>query len=69
MAKFEVLFYCEQCEQARPVLIEPLVTDDRGGLPWGDIVCSVCNFVIATISANQPGIYVFKRLESEWEKS
>ncbi len=48
-----------------PIEIEPLKTDDlnKGKPPWGDIVCDECHFVIATISANEPGIYQFSRLE------
>lgn len=58
-----VRFYCEICDQAQPVEIEPLETDDlnKGKPPWGDIVCNECHLVIATISADTPGIYSFVR--------
>jgi hypothetical protein len=58
-----VRFYCEVCDEHKCVLIEPLETDElnKGKPPWGDIVCVECHFVIATISADIPGIYKFSR--------
>jgi len=52
-----VKFYCEYCETHQPVEIEPIRCDDLNPVPWGDIVCSVCHFVIATMTADESGIY------------
>lgn len=60
-----VRFYCECCEEHCDVEIEALKTDElnKGKPPWGDIVCTVCHLVIATISADKPGDYSFQRIE------
>ena len=50
-----IKFYCESCMQHQPVEIEELKTDGLNDVPWGDIVCELCHFVIATISADKPG--------------
>ena len=57
-------FYCECCDCHQPVHIEYLQADDmnKGKPPWGDIVCTECNFVIATISAPEPGVYRFVKV-------
>ena len=56
-----VKFYCEVCEEFQPVEIEPIQQDELNDHPWGDIVCAACHFVIATITADQPGQYRFIR--------
>lgn len=60
-----VKFYCEVCDCHRPVEIEPLETDDlnKGKPPWGDIICTVCHLVIATVSASEAGVYRFEKFE------
>ena len=57
-----IRFYCECCGQSQQVVIEPVQTDELNTMPWGDIVCAVCHFVIATISADEPGVYVFVKV-------
>ena len=54
-----VYSYCEFCDQRVEVEIEPLKKDALNDVPWGDIVCATCHFVIATISADEPGVYQF----------
>lgn len=62
-----IRFYCEVCGDHQEADIEPL---ERKGPnpstssgydpdPWGDIVCTVCHFVIATASADEEGKLVF----------
>jgi hypothetical protein len=55
--KFEV--HCEQCRTHRPVEIEPITANDMTPVAWGDIVCKRCHFVIATMSAEEPGRLMF----------
>ncbi|MEM7133442.1 MAG: hypothetical protein AAF702_44510 [Chloroflexota bacterium] len=50
-----IYVYCDNCEKAQPAIFEPLTSDDLNPKPWGDIVCSVCHLVLATLSADQPG--------------
>ena len=50
-----IQFYCCECEEARSVVIEPLRKDELNDVPWGDIVCSECFLVIATLSADVEG--------------
>ena len=37
-------------------------TDELNESAWGDIVCPECSFIIATITVNEPGKYVFKKV-------
>lgn len=58
-------FYCHNCDEHTPVIIEPLLQDElNGSMIWGDVVCDVegCHMVIATISVDKPGIYEFVRV-------
>lgn len=64
MAK--VWFYCESCGRHMLINIEPMVKDDlNGNVVWGDIVCAVCHFVIATVSVEEEGTYRFVRIEED----
>jgi len=55
-----VNFYCESCECFHAVEIEEMKQDDLNGDDiWGDIVCSVCHLVIATVIVDKPGKYEF----------
>lgn len=57
-----IKFHCEQCEDGQPVEIEPFVTDELNpDVAWGDIVCKVCHFVIASVSVDldEQGQYEF----------
>lgn len=55
-----VRFFCESCAKQQPVIIEPLQTDEiNKPLIWGDIICKACRLAIATISADEPGVYQF----------
>lgn len=58
----KVEFYCDYCELTGPVEIEPLSPDDLNDANWGDIVCVRCRLVIATITADEPGTYLFAKL-------
>lgn len=61
-----VRFYCDACDEHREVIIERLQKDDlNGDMIWGDIVCKECHLVIATISADAPGVYEFKKVEPD----
>ena len=46
-------FYCESCQEHQPVTIESIEQDTLNDIPWGDIVCKNCAFVIATVSADE----------------
>ena len=60
-----VKFYCECCNDHMCVEIEPLQIDKLNeSWAWGDIVCSECHFVIATISADEAGVYGFVKTET-----
>lgn len=60
----EVRVYCERCDEPRPIQEIDLQRDALNPKPWGDIVCPVCHFVIATLSADRPGRYRLVRLET-----
>lgn len=55
-------FYCEVCHTHRAVQAITVASDDLNPEPWGDIVCSECHFVIATIVAQEPGTYRVERI-------
>ena len=58
-----VKFYCDHCEKHREVIIEPLQRDSlNGDAVWGDIICTSCRVIIATITSDEPGIYQFVRV-------
>lgn len=60
-----VRFYCRCCGEQRHVIIESLQTDELNDpVIWGDIVCAHCSFVIATISAEEPGVYEIVKKEA-----
>ena len=59
-----IKFYCEHCEKFQPVEIEPVQRDNLNPVPWGDILCSVCHLVIATMAADEPGTYGIVRVPS-----
>ena len=56
-----VSFYCENCKTQRAIQAISVGTDDLTPKPWGDIVCQECQFVIATIVAQEPGTYRVER--------
>lgn len=59
----DVRFYCESCDERVPVDIEHLRKDVlNGDVAWGDIICAMCFFVIATVSAEEEGIYDFVKV-------
>jgi len=47
--------HCEVCGKHQLVNPIQLRKDRLNKKPWGDIVCSECHFVIATISADVEG--------------
>lgn len=54
-----IRFYCPTCGDHQEVDIEPLERKGPNPDPWGDIVCKVCHFVIATVSADVEGEFCF----------
>lgn len=42
--------WCDVCKAIQPLIAESLTQDDLNPHPWGDLVCGVCYFVIATLS-------------------
>jgi hypothetical protein len=51
-----IKFFCHACQTFRLVEIEPVTADALNAEPWGDIVCAICHFMIATISG-PAGVY------------
>jgi len=60
----EVKIYCETCDKHQPLDIDEMSTDDLNDNIWGDLVCSKCRFVIATLSVPVAGVYDFTLLSS-----
>ena len=52
-----IRIYCDSCQKNVEFFIEPLSTDNCNEGIWGDIVCKECHLVIATLTADEPGIY------------
>lgn len=50
------------CGEQRKVIIEPLEPDDLNLIAWGDIICTECRLVIATISSDESGVYQFVKV-------
>ena len=50
-----IKIYCEVCNKHAPLLIEDMKEDtlNRKGVFWGDLMCSVCRIVIATITTEE----------------
>ena len=58
-----IRIWCETCQKSTALYIEPLGCDDlNGDAIWGDIVCSECGLVIATLTADEPGNYDIVRM-------
>jgi len=56
----KVKFFCEICQSHQCVEVDKVQSDElNDGDPWGDIVCIECRFIIATYSAEKPGVLVF----------
>ena len=52
--------YCEICEDQQPMSIDPMTKDQlKGDAVWGDLCCSSCGLVIATITVEEEGHYDF----------
>jgi transcription initiation factor TFIIIB Brf1 subunit/transcription initiation factor TFIIB len=55
--------YCENCGKRVPLEIDHMRSDDlNGDVIWGDLVCSKCKLVIATLEVDSPGIYEFVKV-------
>lgn len=58
-----IKIYCECCSETvelKPVkMVKDKLNKDK---IWGDLVCSKCFFVIATLSASKEGTYNFKKV-------
>lgn len=53
-----IKIWCEGCGGNVPFELEKLSSDDlNGDAIWGDVVCPNCKLVIATITADEPGLY------------
>jgi hypothetical protein len=62
----KIRFYCEFCEEHRPIEIEPLRKDDlNGNVAWGDILCKECHFVIATVTSEVEGVLKLILMDGE----
>lgn len=51
--------YCEVCGKHQVAAIDKMLPDvhfPQQGI-WGDVTCSVCHYVIATITVDEPGQY------------
>ena len=47
--------YCGVCEAIQPVLVEPMQSPDASGrYMGGDMVCTLCKNVIATLYTPEP---------------
>jgi hypothetical protein len=47
--------YCSNCEAIQPANFEPLTVDDETGCYLGgDIACTVCGLIIATLYRPKP---------------
>ena len=53
--------FCESCNDYNEMLTLDIRKDELNKHPWGDLVCSECKLVIATIRADIEGTYVFKK--------
>ena len=51
----ELKIYCQACGEAQPFTIEPMRRDDLNSVPWGDILCAKCRFVISTLTSDKEG--------------
>lgn len=52
--------YCDSCGKRQPLKIDPMT--DHDGVIWGDLLCSVCGLVIATIDVDEEGEYEFVKV-------
>jgi hypothetical protein len=58
-----VRIYCECCGCHQPLLIEEMRSDELNGQAiWGDLLCSICKLVIATLTVEEPGQYEFRKV-------
>lgn len=58
-----VKIYCEVCGSTKPVIIElskDIIFPEQG--IWGDILCSDCHFVIATVFGDVEGEYELSKI-------
>ena len=62
----KVKIYCENCDDHQPIQIAPMRKDPAG--IWGDLLCSVCKLVIATLTVEEEGIYEFRKAAEKSEK-
>lgn len=65
----KVLIYCENCNAHQPFSVDPMKKDPKNADSiWGDLVCLVCRFVIATLTVEEEGIYEFRKAAEKSEK-
>ena len=58
-----VKIYCECCDKHQPVRIDRMTKDHLNGENiWGDLCCSQCHLVIATLTVEEEGVYEFKKV-------
>ena len=59
----KIMIYCDSCNANTPLSIDPMKKDHRNANSiWGDLYCSVCKLVIATMTVEEEGIYEFKKV-------
>ncbi len=57
-----IKFFCRYCETEQPVQIQPMNKDSLNPESWGDILCSKCMFILATVTVDEAGIYDFVKV-------
>jgi hypothetical protein len=62
-----VQIWCKACKSPRTVGDLHLGADVLNPKPWADIVCPTCFDVIATVSADEPGVYRIAALAAAGE--
>lgn len=50
-----IKFFCEICNENKPVIFCDITQNDLNQEPWGDILCGDCRQVIATITSEKEG--------------
>lgn len=53
--------YCKHCDKHQPLLIDRM-QKLNGDIIWGDLVCSKCKLVIASIRVDEEGEYEFRKI-------
>lgn len=54
--------FCEVCGKAQEIKPIHATMDKLNALPWADLICASCHFVIGTIVTAEPGLYKLMRV-------